>query len=460
MTFHSSLKSLIRGKPTDSQEMPASIHERQDSVISSAFSRTSSSLSISSSASSKKLQWVLGEDIAPINLASWRQTPVPTKTSRHAAHARDVLIYNSFRLPIVSNDGHFSADCESDSETGYRSADDEPQVYIHALSMDDDTIGCAVSDYSESPDKDYLQEYLASSDMTAACENPLGHVADETSTSNSPDVGALEVSDFESPCNSRCSMYEIYTPLESERTEDSKSGQSSADLSFDALCGRLLDSQALVSASGVAVRPYSDKSAETLPISSSHSSTMTFPTSSASSISSCASSIESLGHDEQKYKSIGSLASEQAALEARLKLAAARDALKKVKSNVVPPNHRAHFTSHVLRQSFTEPISLASRPGLISRSASDNNITIKAQKQALYGTEPTHSSRSSRSSRRTRASLTPLKSDVRIGVSAPRNLNTIKKTDERSAALSAKSKPKVIAYIPQNHITSINEVCA
>lgn len=453
MKFSPKLKSLARFAPSEKSETPvpmAEKHSLPDFREDFANNRTYSARSVRSTTSSKKLQWILGADNTPTDLVSWSSSPA------------------QLRFDVSSRDYSELLDQTVDPE--YISSDDEEPEFYPALckpSTEDSEETRSVQ-YVYGPESDDQFE-LQTATYVDDAEKTTQAKVQMTSTPNTPDVEALGIADFDTYHDDSTSPYDTYTPL-STGTLDRRAMFQSEDLSFDALCDRLLDSHLHSSETDPADLHPSDSVSLSShsPISSSHSSTIMFPVSSATSISSSASSIISVAAEEQLAKTVVSLVADQAALDARIKLAAARDALKKVKGNVVAPNSRSLPTSPILRQSYTTPLAFAGKAGL-SRIASEQAFTIRPQMTASYSTgvipstafERQSSGRSSRSTRHSGRSLTPSRSDVRIGVAAPRDLSLMKKQDEqRSALQSGKGKSKVVSYMPQGHITSINEVLA
>ncbi|CCG83608.1 protein of unknown function [Taphrina deformans PYCC 5710] len=282
------------------------------------------------------------------------------------------------------------------------------------------------------------------------------------SAPNSPDVDALSIAQFpsaEKPASD--------DPLEGLEPNRSLSLSRNGSIDFNEVCERLLDSL-----SSPVERPSygRDKTCSSVSsVSSSQSiSAVTEPPTPLleSSSSSCSSMIPA----DKMAKVKSDLVADQVALEAKFKLASARDALKRVKSNVAcpdgfafrryaPPAPIRALTLESRTQSYTAtdviPVE-PSRPIRLSRSyTAVDELTVE------HATP-----RSSRSSRTHRElSVNPQKSEVRIGVAAPKNLNNLKKSNEQAAGKPvsnghAKAKSKNISYIPQGHITSIHEVLA
>ena len=200
---------------------------------------------------------------------------------------------------------------------------------------------------------------------------------------------------------------------------------------------------------------------------SSQSSAMLF-TEPPSPAASSASSLSSLGHVEEP-KAKDTMISAQAAIDAQVKLAAARDALKRVRHNVVTPSEVETLAVRTQRNSL---LNSRSRSTLDVSSARQVHLTRAISESTLsspraqYEEEPRHrptstNSRSSRSrhSDRDDIPIVPSRSNLRIGMSAPKDLTLLAKgIPSIPSHTRPKSKGKAVVYKPQTHITSINEV--
>lgn len=477
-----------------------------------ANGRTSSSCSLQSTTSSKKLQWILGTDNTPADLPLWSAaSPQPdakklqwilgtdntptdlslwsTSSPRPDAkmfqrRARDLPIEQSFGLDfeISDSDDHddsasdATSDCGQDdlpelckapTDESHGSPIEKPSSTQHFYALEADEVVGQLARSKSPSSSDSVSENTIIAELDKAVE------VEAIESPDSPDVEALGIAQFGSSSDSPRSKYDNLTTLRSHSADDLQRPMQPRDMSFDALCVRLLDSDLHSDELEFPDAHSFDTLSAGSPVSSSHSSTIMFPVSSATSISSSASSINSMSAEEKHEKAIVALVADQAALEARLKLAAARDALKRVKSNVAAPSCQTVPPSPISRQHTMPSSGVASKAG-IPRSVSERLLatrpTIPVSRSASSIVQHTQEETAGRSSRSTRnhsgrdnRTLQPLKSDVKIGFAAPKNLNLLKRHDDaqhQRTANPAKGKGKGAVYVPQNHITSINEVLA
>jgi hypothetical protein len=191
------------------------------------------------------------------------------------------------------------------------------------------------------------------------------------------------------------------------------------------------------------------------------------------SLSSSASSLTSLREPTAAQK-LQQAQRDQAAHEAKLKLAAARDALKRVKVGGrevrTPVNHKKSEEQLEFMRSRLSTLNSRSMPSL-----SDLMQDMEASSPSESCASSVKSGRSSRRLHRERDFDGPKQGNVRIGIAAPRNLQAFarpsaaQKLGGGSAAglgkppvlpvkTHSKTRSAVVPYKPQIHITSIEEL--
>lgn len=455
---------------------------------------TGSATSLRSNASSKKALWLLGPE-APCGDQSIFMS---AKSSR-----------SSLGMPQVEMESEPESDVESLSDS---ESDSEPEAEIDYLpsvepasSPFDRTFNGPgtynVDDASVKSDSSVYEAEITSctsQEVPRASQNQSRHTTmslspkdsldpsvlpsivtgkpttelEETtcSTSSSPDVDSLNVAQFPA-----LQTESTYDPAVSR---DAPATTVAATVDFEEVCERLRDSVDLPELA--TARPAFDHSNTSSTSSSCHSSAIIFTEPPTPSLSSSASSFNSLNDEEklaQMEETKSALVADQAALEAKLKLAAARNALKKVKCNVASPmaaglepqttrpTHLRTASTKLERPSHVRTLSgsLRSDKSRLSSSGSSNdfgsfneiNEESEEQERRSIG-----STRSTRSSRDDRVPM-PHKSTVKIGYAAPKDLSIMRHPSTKRLGLAPiKSKSKAQIYVPQNHITSIHEVLA
>lgn len=291
---------------------------------------------------------------------------------------------------------------------------------------------------------------------------------------DSPDVDSLCVSTFEP-----------FTPIPSSETATPRYGSDTKCIEgeeevidFNEVCERLLDTL-----STSFVRPSLEQHESGSSSASSKSSTMLFTEPASPQSFSSASSLNTLDVLDRMENAKRALVAEQAALDAKLKLAAARDALKRVRSNVVVPTTDAYASLNIHRpksgpRAYTTQIRTSGHIRTQSNPERAETMPLMCHSRSsssideLPARGDRSSPRSSRSSRYLRGSsdmpLLTQKSDIKIGIAAPKDLSVLKQAGERpshgrsdkQAGQQLKSRSKSALYVPQTHITSINEVLA
>lgn len=332
-------------------------------------------------------------------------------------------------------------------------------IITYHSSLSDDTESVESSENSEDNNEDESgRQSPEEPEVLKGREYPAAKVQESTqalSPAQSPDVESLSVAKFPAY---------TFGSLDTAETlpEQSVSVIRNDGIDFDQVCERLLED--LIAPDG---RPtFMHQSGDGSTLSSSQSSTRLFsgPPSSSSS-----SSVSSLATVERMEFAKTALVADQAALNAKLKLAAARDALKKVKHNVAD----VPTTCDVYRRP-TSTRAMTTVPAKVTRSVSTNSLTANIRstlpKSKSHTSLPSpdenasvpRSSRSCRRSSRDSQSLVPMKNDIKIGVAAPKKLTASKATTQEQPLVrrsSTKSK-KTSIYVPKSHITSIHEVMA
>lgn len=417
---------------------------------------------VSSTSSSKKVAWLLGVEA----VSNEDETSRPPISRGNSALKLEKILGSRVQLrspqPYTSSDyaEELSDDEESilsdvEMDTSHTAAYNrrdgmvmETDDNIEAARMDWPSVSLPVSVHA-SHEPHYT---LQSADKLVP--EPLPTAPD------SPDIDSLAVAQF-----TPSSVEEA--KFSSPRFQgDLTSTDEDNAVDFNEICERLL-----VTLSSPLTRPSFDteNSRTSSTISSSQSSAMIFTGPPTPQLSSCGSSLKSILREEKMATVKSSLVADQAALEAKMKLAAARDALKRVKSNVAAP------ASDYATTNYPRPAATADRHLSHARTASSSSVgmlrpppsTLRASRSASAVDELAErpAPRSSRSSRNTHRdpSPQPHKSDFRIGMAAPKDLSVLKNGKDRSPVPIKKSIPvkgKTAMYVPQGHITSIHEVMA
>lgn len=295
---------------------------------------------------------------------------------------------------------------------------------------------------------------------------------------SSPDIEALSVAQFPAaePLQ-KIPAFQSSSQILGEAPSRTPTPSSTVD--FEEVCERLRDSLTLPEENSQATTQDFEtcKEDSTTSPSSSQSSTRLFTEPPTPALSSSASSLSSVSGDEKMARTKSSLVADQAALEAKFRLAAARDALKKVKSNVVAPSvpdprlfveQARPATRRSLTTIAPSMVKSPSLSSIASLRSSQSSTSINE-----LGATNSLTSKPSRSSRaRDNRPLTASKSSIKIGVAAPKNLSMMRSVSsgnipnqlgpdqKRTSGFMTKGKGKASVYVPQNHITSIHEVIA